>query len=52
MAYAGHLGKVSNNVAEVMVVYWGLNFFLSVGWQDVQVEGGSKVIIEIVKGNM
>ncbi len=52
LAYAGPLGKVSNNVVELMALYWDLKFVLSVGWQDVQVEGDSKVIIEIVKGNM
>ncbi len=52
LAYAGQLGKVSNNTAEVMALYWGLKLVISMGRRDVQIEGDSKIIIETIKGNM
>ena len=52
LAYSGQLGKVSNNTMEVMALYWDLKLVIIVGWRDVEIEGNSKLIIEIIKGNM
>jgi len=52
LAYVGNLGKVSNNVVEAMALLWGLKLVINVGWENVEIEGDLKMIIEIVKGNM
>ena len=52
LTYSGQLGKASNNIVEVMALYWGLKLVISVGRINVEIEGDSKIIIEIVKGNM
>ena len=49
LAYTRQLGKVSNNVAEVMALYWGLKLVITVGWENAVIEGDSKIIIETIK---
>ena len=51
LAYVGNLGKVSNNVVQPMALLWGLELVIGVGWENVIIEGDSKVIIHMVKGN-
>lgn len=50
--YASNLGKASNNITEAMSLLWDLKLTIRVGWVNVMIEGDSKVIIDMVKGNM
>ena len=50
LVYAGHVGNGSNNVAEAMVLLWGLQLARERNILELTIEGDSKLVIDMVKG--
>ncbi|XP_057825646.2 uncharacterized protein LOC131037501 [Cryptomeria japonica] len=49
-AYDGNLNGHTSNQAEAMALAWGIEFSLSMGIRCMYIEGDSKLIIDVVKG--
>ena len=48
--YVGQVGNGSNNVAEAMVLLWGLQLSKERQIIELTIEGDSKLVIDLVKG--
>jgi len=49
-AYAGGLGKHSNNIVEAMALLWGLKVVISLGISHLHIQGDSKIILDAITG--
>lgn len=49
MHYADHGGIMSNNEVELMVVYQGLIIAIRNGYNNMEIEGDSKLVIKMLK---
>ena len=50
LVYAGKVGNGSNNVAEAMALLWGLQLSRERQIMELTIEGDSKLVIDLVKG--
>ena len=50
LVYAGKVGNGSNNVAEAMALLWGLQLYKERNFLELTIEGDSKLVIDLVKG--
>lgn len=50
VAYMGNLNGHTRNKIEAMALSWGVHFTLSMGIMTMNIEGDSKLIIDVVKG--
>ena len=50
LVYAGKVGNGSNNVAEAMALLWGLQLSKERHILELTIEGDSKLVIDLVKG--
>ena len=48
--YFGNIDKGTNNMAEVMALFWGLQMINDMQIKEITIEVDSKVIIDMVKG--
>lgn len=47
--YADHGGMMSNNEVELMAIYQGLRIVIRNGYNNLEVEGDSKLVIEMLR---
>lgn len=50
VSYTVNLNGHSSNQVEVMALAWGICFAVSMGIKAIDIEGDSKLIIDVVKG--
>ena len=50
LVYVSKVGNGSNNVAEAMALLWGLQLFRERQIKELTIEGDSKLVIDLVKG--
>ena len=50
LVYTGKVRSGSNNLAEAMALFWGLNLINEMQLKEISIEGDSKLIIEMVNG--
>ena len=50
LVYAGHVGNGSNNMVEATTLLWGLQLSRERNILELTIEGDSKLVIDLVKG--